>query len=96
MGDRVGLEGDVSGRRDTLARIVTVEERGTVLRRSWDESDTGSKEKLIVANATQMLIVTAGANPAPKRGMIDRAMAAAVTAGVIVWRGETCTGRYKN
>ena len=82
VGDRVGLEGDVSGRRDTLARTVTVEERRTVLRRSWDESDTGSKEKLIVANATQMLIVTAGANPAPKRGMIDRAMAAAVTAGV--------------
>ena len=34
MGDRVRLTGDLSGRPDTLARIVAVEERSSVLRRS--------------------------------------------------------------
>lgn len=82
VGDRVGLEGDTSGTPDTLARIVTLQERTTVLRRSFDESETGTKEKLIVANATQMLIVVAAANPEPKTGMIDRAMVTALDAGV--------------
>lgn len=82
VGDRVGLEGDTSGTVDTLARIVTLQERETVLRRSFDESETGAREKLIVANATQMLVVVAARDPEPKRGMIDRAMAAALEAGV--------------
>lgn len=82
VGDRVTLEGDTSGKMDTLARIVTLEPRRTVLRRSFDESDAGGREKLIVANATQMLIVVAAANPEPKPGMIDRAIVAATEAGV--------------
>ena len=37
VGDRVGLVGDISGAIDTLARIVTVEPRSSLLRRSVDE-----------------------------------------------------------
>lgn len=82
VGDWVGLEGDTSGTPDTLARIVTLEERQTVLRRSFDESEVGAREKLIVANATQMLIVVAARDPEPKRGMIDRAIVSALDARV--------------
>ncbi|MBS4875853.1 MAG: ribosome small subunit-dependent GTPase A, partial [Actinomyces sp.] len=38
MGDRVRLTGDLSGRPDTLARIVAVEERSSVLRRSLEDA----------------------------------------------------------
>lgn len=82
VGDRVTLEGDTTGAIDTLARIVTLETRETVLRRTMDESDTGRKEKTIVANATQMLIVVAVTNPEPKPGMIDRALVVALDSGV--------------
>lgn len=82
VGDMVGLEGDTSGTPDTLARIVTLEDRQTVLRRSFDESEVGAREKLIVANATQMLIVVAARNPEPRRGMIDRAIVTALDAKV--------------
>lgn len=82
VGDKVSLEGDTSGTADTLARIVILEPRHTALRRTFDESETGVKEKLIVANATQMLIVVAAANPEPKPGMIDRAIVSALDAGV--------------
>src|SRR6185369_7206628 len=57
VGDRVGLVGDLSGKPDTLARIVRVEERTTVLRRTAD--DTDPVERLVVANAEQLVIVTA-------------------------------------
>lgn len=81
VGDRVRLEGDLSGKPGILARIVTVEERRSVLRRSFDEGD-GGREKQIVANATQMLVVVSAANPAPKRGMLDRALVAALHTGI--------------
>ena len=38
VGDRVGLVGDLSGEPDTLARIVRVEERTSVLRRTADDT----------------------------------------------------------
>ncbi|HET8596054.1 MAG TPA: ribosome small subunit-dependent GTPase A, partial [Intrasporangium sp.] len=57
VGDRVGLVGETSGRPDTLARIVRVEERTSVLRRTADDSDP--VERVIVANADQLVIVTA-------------------------------------
>ena len=38
VGDRVRLTGDLSGRVDTLARIVAVEERSSVLRRSLEDA----------------------------------------------------------
>jgi ribosome biogenesis GTPase len=79
-GDFVGLVGDVSGRPDTLARLVRVEERRTVLRRSADDDDP--VERVVVANADQLVIVVAAANPEPRTGFIDRALVAAYDAGI--------------
>ncbi|MEL4506171.1 ribosome small subunit-dependent GTPase A [Luteococcus sp. H138] len=80
VGDLVRLDGDVSGDEGTLARICAVEERRTVLRRTADDTDTF--ERPIVANADQIMIVTALADPPPRVGMIDRIMVAAFDAGV--------------
>ncbi|NLE96513.1 MAG: ribosome small subunit-dependent GTPase A [Propionibacterium sp.] len=80
VGDRVRLDGDVSGTEGTLARIVQVEPRSTMLRRSADDADTF--ERPIVANATQLMIVTALADPPPRVGMIDRILVAAYDARV--------------
>lgn len=80
VGDRVRVVGDVSGRRDTLARIVEVTERTTVLRRTADDDDP--YERVVVANATQLVIVTALAEPEPRTGLVDRALVAAYDAGI--------------
>lgn len=80
VGDRVKLDGDVSGAAGTLARIVEVSERRTWLRRSADDADTF--ERPIVANADQLMIVTALADPEPRMGMIDRILVAAYDAHV--------------
>lgn len=79
-GDFVALVGDVSGEPDTLARLVRVEERRTLLRRSAD--DTDPVERVVVANADQLVIVVATANPEPRTGFIDRALVAAYDAGI--------------
>ncbi|WP_125609646.1 ribosome small subunit-dependent GTPase A [Specibacter cremeus] len=79
-GDFVALVGDTSGEPDTLARLVRVEERRTVLRRSAD--DTDPVERVVVANADQLVIVVAAANPEPRTGFIDRALVAAYDAGI--------------
>ena len=80
VGDKVRLDGDVSGAEGTLARIVHTEDRTTVLRRTAD--DTDPHERPIVANANQVVIVTALADPPPRPGMIDRILVAAHAAGV--------------
>jgi ribosome biogenesis GTPase len=80
VGDRVRLVGDVSGRTDTLARVVRVEPRSSVLRRTAD--DTDPMERVIVANADQLVIVTALADPEPRPRMIDRCLVAAYDAGL--------------
>jgi ribosome biogenesis GTPase len=80
VGDRVGVVGDLSGRTDTLARIVRVDERETVLRRTADDNDP--QERVIVANADQLVIVSALANPDPSYGLIDRCLVAALAAGI--------------
>ena len=80
VGDRVALVGDVSGTADTLARIVRVEPRATVLRRSADDGDPG--ERIIVANADQLVVVTALADPPPRIGLIDRCLVAAYVGGL--------------
>jgi len=80
VGDRVSLVGDLSGRPDTLARIVRLQERETVLRRTAD--DTDPLERVIVANADQMVIVTSLAEPPPRYGLIDRGLVASLTAGL--------------
>lgn len=82
VGDRVRLTGDLSGRKDTLARIVAVEERSTVLRRSGEDADTRGREKTMVANADNMVIVTAMTNPPVRPGFIDRCLVAAFDAGM--------------
>ncbi len=82
IGDFVRLTGDVSGRVDTLARIAQVEDRRNVLRRSLEEADEGRGEKVIVANADLVVIVTAAADPEPRVGMVERGLVAAAEAGV--------------
>ena len=79
-GDHVHLVGDVSGAAGTLARIVRVEPRTTLLRRSAD--DTDAVERIIVANADRMLIVVAAADPEPRPRLVDRYLVAAVDAGI--------------
>jgi ribosome biogenesis GTPase len=80
VGDRVALAGDTSGTAGSLARIVRVEERTSVLRRSPD--DTDPLERIVVANADQMVIVSALADPAPKTRFVDRCLVAAYDAGL--------------
>lgn len=80
VGDRVRVVGDTTGDQGSLARIVEVTERETVLRRTADDDDPF--ERPIVANADQLVIVTALADPPPRVGMIDRILVAAYDAGL--------------
>ena len=80
VGDDVDLVGDLSGRPDTLARIVRRGPRRTVLRRTAD--DTDPTERVVVANAGQLLIVVALADPPPRTGLVDRALIAAYAGGL--------------
>lgn len=80
IGDYVDLVGDTSGKPDTLARIVRVADRTSVLRRTAD--DTDPFERVVVANASQLLIVVALADPPPRKGFIDRALVAAYAGGL--------------
>lgn len=80
VGDRVKVVGDTSGAEGALARIVELEPRETVLRRTADDDDP--VERVVVANADQLVIVTAIADPEPRTGFIDRALVAALEAGI--------------
>lgn len=79
-GDWVDLVGDITGAEGSLARIVRIQPRTTLLRRSAD--DTDAVERIIVANADQMLIVVAAANPEPRPRLVDRYLVAAFDAGI--------------
>ena len=79
-GDLVDVVGDTSGDEGTLGRIVRIQPRETVLRRSAD--DTDAIERIIVANADQLLIVVAAANPEPRPRLVDRYLVAAYDAGI--------------
>ncbi|GAA3649963.1 ribosome small subunit-dependent GTPase A [Microbacterium marinilacus] len=79
-GDRARVVGDTTGQEGTLARIVGIEERTSLLRRSAD--DTDQVERVIVANADQMLVVVAAADPEPRPRLVDRYLVAALDAGV--------------
>ena len=81
-GDRVDIVGDTTGEDGTLARIVRIQERTSTLRRTAD--DTDPYERIIVANADQLVIVTALAQPEPRTRMIDRCVVAAYDAGMDV------------
>jgi ribosome biogenesis GTPase len=80
VGDRVLLDGDATGDTDTLARIVRLEPRSTTLRRTAD--DTDPVERVIVANADQLAVVLALADPAPQTRLVDRALVAAFDGGL--------------
>ena len=80
VGDRVRVVGNTSGDEGSLARIVQVEDRHTVLLRTADDEDP--YERPIVANADQLVIVTALADPPPRIGMIDRILVAGFDAGI--------------
>lgn len=80
VGDRVALVGETAGGADDLARVVRVEPRRTVLRRTAD--DTDPIERVVVANVDQLVVVTALADPPPRPRLIDRALVAAYDAGL--------------
>jgi ribosome biogenesis GTPase len=79
-GDRARVVGDASGDEGTLGRIIGIEERTSLLRRSAD--DTDQVERIIVANADQMLVVVAAADPEPRERLVDRYLIAALDAGI--------------
>jgi ribosome biogenesis GTPase len=80
VGDRVRVVGDVSGADGSLARIVEVQPRTNTLRRTADDDDP--VERIIVANADQLVVVTALADPEPRPRLIDRALVAAYASGM--------------
>ena len=80
VGDQVSVVGDVSADPDALVRIVRIAERSTVLRRTADDDDP--YERVIVANADQLVVVASLADPEPRYGLIDRTIVAALSAGL--------------
>jgi ribosome biogenesis GTPase / thiamine phosphate phosphatase len=85
VGDRVALVGDTTAAPGALARIVRIAERTSVLRRTADDDDTtpeGRLERVVVANADQLVIVSALADPPPRTGFIDRCLVAAYDADI--------------
>ncbi|GGM46656.1 ribosome small subunit-dependent GTPase A [Microbacterium saperdae] len=79
-GDHARVVGDTSGAEGTLSRIIGIVDRTSLLRRSAD--DTDQVERVIVANADQMLIVVAAADPEPRARLVDRYLVAALDAGI--------------
>jgi ribosome biogenesis GTPase len=80
VGDAVAVVGDTSGATDALVRIVRIEDRTTVLRRSAD--DTDPFERVVVANAEQLVVMCAVSEPEPQPRLVDRCLVAGVDAGV--------------
>jgi len=68
------------GAGGTLARIVRVESRTSALRRSADDADPA--ERIIVANADQLVIVCSLASPPPRLRFVDRCLVAAYDTGL--------------
>ncbi|KQQ68845.1 ribosome small subunit-dependent GTPase A [Microbacterium sp. Leaf320] len=79
-GDQSKVVGDISGEDGTLGRIIGIVDRTSLLRRSAD--DTDQVERVIVANADQMLVVVAAADPEPRARLVDRYLVAALDAGI--------------
>ncbi|GIF64517.1 putative ribosome biogenesis GTPase RsgA [Asanoa ishikariensis] len=85
VGDRVSLVGDTTGAAGALARIVRITERKSVLRRTADDDDStpeGRLERVVVANADQLVIVSSLSDPPPRTGFIDRCLVAAYDADI--------------
>lgn len=85
VGDRVAIVGDLSGQPGSLARIVRINERTSVLMRTADDDETtleGRQERVVVANADQLVIVSSLTDPPPRTGFIDRCLVAAYDADI--------------
>jgi ribosome biogenesis GTPase len=80
VGDRVAVVGDLAGGPDALARIVRIEPRTSLLRRTPDDSDP--VERAVVANADLLVVVTALADPPPRPRLVDRCLVAAYDGGL--------------
>jgi ribosome biogenesis GTPase len=80
VGDRVRLVGDLTSRSGSLARIVGIEPRRSVLRRTADDVDP--VERVVVANADQLVVVMSLADPEPVPRLLDRCLVAAYDAGI--------------
>ena len=80
-GDRVALVGELGGGPDALARVVRVETRTSLLRRTPD--DTDPVERAVVANAEVLVVVTALADPVPRPRLVDRCLVAAYDGGLV-------------
>lgn len=80
VGDLVAVVGDTGAGPDTLVRIVRIEPRTSALRRTAD--DTDAVERVVVANADQLMVVCATADPPPQPRLIDRCLVAACDAGI--------------
>ena len=81
VGDVVSVVGDLSGGPDALGRIVRVQERTSLLRRTPD--DTDPVERPVVANAEVLVVVTALADPVPRPRLVDRCLVAAYDGGLV-------------
>ena len=81
VGDRVAVVGDTGGGPDALGRIVRVEARTSLLRRTPDDSDP--VERAVVANAEVLVVVTALADPVPRPRLVDRCLVAAYDGGLV-------------
>ena len=81
VGDRVAVVGDLAGGPDALGRIVRVEPRTSLLRRTPD--DTDPVERPVVANAEVLVVVTALADPVPRPRLVDRCLVAAYDGGLV-------------
>ena len=85
VGDRVAVVGDLSGVPGSLGRIVRIAERESVLMRTADDDENtpeGRVERVVVANADQLVIVSALADPPSRTGFIDRCLVAAYDAEI--------------
>jgi ribosome biogenesis GTPase / thiamine phosphate phosphatase len=80
VGDRVRVVGDLSGLSGTLARIVSVADRTSTLRRTPDDQE--ASERPIVANADLLVVVAALTAPPPRPRLIDRCLVAAYDGGL--------------
>ncbi len=76
--DQVLLDGDVSGKTGTLARIVQIQPRSSELTRIAEDGT----EQRIVANADQLVIVMAATNPEPRARLVDRFLVASYVQGL--------------
>ncbi len=81
VGDHVALVGELGGGPDALARVVRVEPRTSLLRRTPD--DTDPVERAVVANAEVLVVVTALADPVPRPRLVDRCLVAAFDGGLV-------------